>query len=269
MPKRSSALERDSDAYRMLSYLKEVIHARGLRYREVAAALEVSEKSIKRYMTGRGLSLALLERLCGVVGLNLRELADLAGVNDEARPVWTTDAQEEALVADHRLAIVLELLANGWSAARIVREGLAGESHLNAILIRLDRLGVITLYPGNRIRIRARVRPLDACSDRMREVISNAGLRVIQGLDLTKPDALWRLYYARLGAASIARASGRLSALLREIAELSRQDMDLTSDQVKWYAVCGLITEHEVRGLKLLQDAEEARAQLGQISAPL
>lgn len=252
--KAPAALDPESQSARMLSYLRDVLQARRMRYKDVAALMGVSEKSIKRYMSGRGVTLPVLERLCATVGMGVRELADLAGADDHQAPLWTTEAQESVLVGDPRLAIVLTLLSTGWSAARIVQEGLTSQSDINAILVRLDRLGVITLYPQNRVRVRARLRHYDNGSDALRRVIAEAGARVVRNLDLTDPHSVWRLTYARLGPASVARVAHRLDAFLAEVAELSRQDMDLSGDQVKWYALCGLMTEHEVLGLKLLQN---------------
>lgn len=251
--KAPAPLNPDSQSARMLSYLRDVLKARRMRYRDVAALMGVSEKSIKRYMSGHGVTLPVLERLCATVGMGLRELADLAEADDGQELPWTTAAQESVLVGDPRLAIVFALLSTGWTPSRIVQEGLTVQSEINAILVRLDRLGVITLYPKNLARVRARLRRFDTGSDALRGVIAEAGARVIRSLDLTDPNSLWRLTYARLGAASVARAAKRLDAFLAEIAELSREDMDLSGDQVKWYALCGLMTEHEVLGLRLLR----------------
>lgn len=251
--KAPAAPDPESQSARMLGCLRDVLKARGLRYKDVAALMGVSEKSIKRYMRGHGVTLSVLERLCAIAGLGLRELADLTDAEDDQQPRWTTPAQESVLVADPRLSIVLALLSMGWTASRIVQEGLTTQSDLNAILVRLDRLGVITLFPRNRIRVRARLRDFDTGSDPLRRVIAEAGVRVIRGLDLTDPNSLWRLTYARLGPASVARVSKLLDAFLAEVAALSREDMDLSGDMVKWYALCGLMTEHEVLGLKLLQ----------------
>jgi transcriptional regulator with XRE-family HTH domain len=253
---RPMALDRNSDSQRIVGYLKEVIQARGLRYRELAALIGVSEKSIKRYLNGRGLSLAMLERLCDAVGIGLCELTNLAGADHGGQPVRTTEAQEDALAADLRMAIVHTLLMMGWTAPRIIKERLASEAQLTAVLVRLDHLGLITLYPGNRTRVRAIPRSFDACSPAFRRVISAAGARVVRSLDLSDKKTRWRLNFARLGPDSAARARKRLEAFVAEINELSRQDMDLSGDHAKWYAVCGVITEHDILGLRMLQDPE-------------
>ncbi|HEX7856163.1 MAG TPA: helix-turn-helix transcriptional regulator [Sphingobium sp.] len=250
------AIDPDSQSARMLGYLRDVLRARAMRYVDVAALMGVSEKSIKRYMTGRGVTLPVLERLCAVAGMSMSELSELAGAEDRGDIPWTTDAQEAVLAADPKSAVVLALLTNGWTVARIEREGLASISSLNAILVRLDRLGIITLYPHNRTRLRARIRSVDTASEPLRRAISEAGARVMGKVDLSDPGTMWRFNYARLGPASVTRVAKRLNTFLTEVAELSRQDMDLSGEQVKWFAVCGLLSETEVLGLKLLREGE-------------
>lgn len=249
-----ATFDREPHSARMLEYLKEVFRSRRMRYADVAVLMGVSEKSIKRYMAGRGVTLTVLERLCAAAGLSLNELSSLAQGEDEAEIRWTDDKQEAVLAAEPKLAIVLALLTTGWTAARILRDGLASPSDLEALLIRLDRLGIIKLYPSNKVIMRARIRPIDTASEPLRRVITQAGTRVMANLNLHDPASTWRLDYARLGPASVARVAGRLDALLAEVRELSRQDMDLKGDQVKWYAICGMLTPHEVLGLAMLKE---------------
>lgn len=250
------AIDPNSQSARMLGYLREVLRARGIRYADVAELMSVSEKSIKRYMMGRGVTLPVLERLCATVGMSMGELSELAEIDDRGDIPWTTDAQESVLAAEPKLAIVLALLTSGWTAARIEREGLASSSDLNALLVRLDRLGIIALYPQNRTRLRVRIRSVDTASEPLRRVITQAGTRMIANLDLTDPGSVWRFNYARLGPASVARVAKRLDVFLAEVADLSRQDMDLSGEQVRWFAVCGLLAENEVLGLKLLREGD-------------
>lgn len=255
------AIDPESHSAQMLGYLRDILKARGMRYSDVADLMGVSEKSIKRYMTGRGVTLPVLERLCAAVGISLSELSELAGAEGRDEIPWTTDTQEAVLASEPKLAIVLALLTSGWTVARIEREKLTSLSELNAILVRLDRLGVITLHPKNRTKLRARLRPAEKASAPLRRVTCEAAARVLGALDLTDPRAFWRLNYARLGPASVARAAKRLDAFLVEVAELSRQDMDLEGEEVKWYAVCGLLAEHEVLGIRLLQSGDQGSAR--------
>ena len=124
---------------------------------------------------------------------------------------------------------------------------------MNAVLTRLDRLGLITLYPANRVKVRANLRPSDKCSRRLREVISAGGAALMADADLTDQDILWRVGIVRLGPASFARAAKLFQAFVEEIAALGQQDMDLEGHQVKWYGICAMMRQHEAEGLQLFQ----------------
>src|SRR5262249_35620568 len=63
---------------KMITVLRRTLKSRSLRYREVAERLGMSESSIKRHLTGQGVTLNGLERLAAVVDLDLLSLAVLA-----------------------------------------------------------------------------------------------------------------------------------------------------------------------------------------------
>jgi transcriptional regulator with XRE-family HTH domain len=60
----------------VLETLNRLRAARGLSYRDIATRLDVSELTVKRYFTGRRLTLDRLERLCGILEIELFDLID-------------------------------------------------------------------------------------------------------------------------------------------------------------------------------------------------
>lgn len=242
---------------RMMTQLKGLFRANGLRYVDVAELIGVSEKSIKRYMAGSSVDIGVLEKLCAAAGVTVLELAELAEQVEETEPPCTTAAQEDALADDPKLAIVFYLLAIGWTAARIMREFPVPESGMVALLARMDRMGLITLFPGNRVKVRAVLRPSDKCSPRLRQVIAAGSAALMADADLTDEGTLWRVGIVRLGPASFARAAKRFQAFVEEIAELGKQDMDLDGRQVRWYGICAMLRQHEAPGLRLLRSGAE------------
>lgn len=67
-----------SSTFALLDTLKQLYRAKGIRYRDVAQQLGVSEVTVKRYFAGHGLTLVTLERLCDNIGIDLFDLCDLA-----------------------------------------------------------------------------------------------------------------------------------------------------------------------------------------------
>lgn len=135
----------------ILGVLKRALKARGMTYGEVGRRLGLSEPSVKRlFSTGR-ISLDRLAKLAGLLDLTLAELAQEAA---GAAPVVArlTQAQEAGLVADPKLLLVAVLALNHWSLADIVRVYQLDEPECLALLLRLDRLGIVRVLPGNKIR---------------------------------------------------------------------------------------------------------------------
>lgn len=153
----SSASERmeqaTSDAQRILDALKAELRARRITYAAVAKHLAVSEATVKRLFTGSTLTLDRLEAICTFVGVRLADLA--AGLADRPAAITALDAvQERALLDDRKLLLVTFLVLNGWRVDEIVATFEITEPEVIRRLAHLDRLGMVELLPGNRIRRR-------------------------------------------------------------------------------------------------------------------
>src|SRR6185503_15007171 len=81
-----TASTRQTVTTRLLTQLKRLLRASGLRYADVAVLIGVSEKTVKRYMVGQSISVAILEKLCEVAGITLFELVELATSEERADP---------------------------------------------------------------------------------------------------------------------------------------------------------------------------------------
>src|SRR5262245_36000732 len=102
-----------SEQARIVTELKRELRARGLTYRHVAAALKLSEASVKRlFSTGR-FTLDRLARIATFLDLTLAELTQGAAAS-EPRLRQLTLAQETELVSDHKLLLVAVLALNHW-----------------------------------------------------------------------------------------------------------------------------------------------------------
>jgi DNA-binding Xre family transcriptional regulator len=133
--------------------LKRALRQRGLTYAEVAHALELSESSVKRLFARKDLTLERLERVCALMQLEVTDLLEL--VRDaESHITELTEAQERELVETPKLLLVGVLVLSYWTAADIMGTFRLAEPELVKLLLRLDRMGVIELLPGNRIKLK-------------------------------------------------------------------------------------------------------------------
>ena len=150
------------DTRKLVDALKRVTRMRGLTYASLAAQARLSEATVKRLFSQGTFTLQRLEQFCALLDVDFQELARLAsGADDEAREL--TLPQETALAADERLLAVFYLVYSGWKAADIVAHYRLSTAQCTALLLKLDRLGLIELLPENRVRLRlprgARLRP--------------------------------------------------------------------------------------------------------------
>lgn len=136
----------------LVEALKGALKAKGMTYAGVAKALQLSEASVKRCFSHGSFTLQRLESICALIGLEISDLAQLAS---ETKPAFTslTPEQEEALLKDGKLLLMTFLVLSHWRFEDIVRAYDISEHEAIQLLSRLDRLGMIDLLPGNRIKL--------------------------------------------------------------------------------------------------------------------
>ncbi len=149
---RAGGSERSNQAQTILDALKAALRTRGIRYREIGARIGLSEASVKRVLSRGTLSVARLGAICDAVDIELGELVRIAR-EQRGRPRELSLSQERALAAQPTLMLVFHLLRHGWRADEIVREYALDRPALVRALARLDRLRLIELLPGDKVRL--------------------------------------------------------------------------------------------------------------------
>src|SRR5579863_970451 len=136
----------------LVAELKRALREQGLTYARVARALDLSLATVKRRFARGDFSLERFERICELAGVGLRELLERA--EEHSAPTrQLTLTQEREIVADARLFLVTWLVLNRMPFEEIARGYRFTERELLRYFIRLDRLRVIELQPGNRARL--------------------------------------------------------------------------------------------------------------------
>jgi transcriptional regulator with XRE-family HTH domain len=141
-----------SEVELLLAEIKRELRARGLTYRDVANELGLSEASVKRVFATGAFTLDRLVQVAAMLNLSLAELTQAASQSN-VRPSQLTPDQERELVADTKLLLVAVCAINHWGVADITRVYQLSEAECVHRLLKLDRLKLITLLPGNRIRL--------------------------------------------------------------------------------------------------------------------
>ena len=115
--------------------------------------LELSEASVKRLFAEGNFTLQRLEKVCLLVDMNLSDLS-LAAARQQPQLNQLQRQQEEEIAADLVLLLVTVSVINGFSFADLLEHYSIDEHTLIRKLAHLDRLKLIELLPGNRIRLK-------------------------------------------------------------------------------------------------------------------
>jgi len=137
----------------LVEALKRALKAKGITYARAAKGLGLSETSVKRMFSRRDFTLKRLDQICELAGIDFSALSRLM-LEDAGRVSRLTVHQEKEIVSDTKLLLVALCAVSHWTFEEIVGAYRFSEAECIRCLTRLDRLGVIDLQPGNRIRLR-------------------------------------------------------------------------------------------------------------------
>ena len=137
----------------LIRALKQHLKASGIHYRDVATHLELSEASVKRMFATGNISLPRLEKICAMSGWDLIDLAQAAKKNTKRLDKLSAE-QEQEIAGDLVLLLVAVSVINGFTFDDIVAQYDISEHDCVRKLARLDKLKLIDLLPGNRIKLR-------------------------------------------------------------------------------------------------------------------
>jgi len=141
-----------TETTQLVDTLKRQLKAQGLTYRHVAQALKLSEPSVKRLFASGRLTVSRLEQICRLLGFTLAEMTreSAAAVPRLQR---LDAAQEARLVSDEKMLLVAVCALNHWRVDDIANTYCLSRAECLKYLLALDRMGLIALLPGDRIRV--------------------------------------------------------------------------------------------------------------------
>ncbi len=220
---------------KLMSALRQHLKQRGLSYRDVASQLRVSENTIKRYFSGRGVTIDVLQRLAEVVELDLLSLVQQAQDHVGVRRGLNA-AQLAALSERGPATMVYMLISSGWTVSQLVREfDLADQ--IDAVLHKLEGLGLIHRLPGRGLRLL--VKPEfegGGGYGQLLELARDRAQQVLRETDLRREECEWAICPVRLSAESIAEMRRLIERFQSELRALERRDLSRSTDYTQWYS---------------------------------
>lgn len=141
-----------SQTSQLIDTLKKLLRERKITYADVAIHLDLSEANVKRMFSKRLFTLNRLEAICSLANADLGYL--IARMHESAMIIdeLTLEA-ERALIGNVKMLMMMQLLINRLTLDEIVATYTYDEHEAIRLLAILDRLGIIELLPGNRVRV--------------------------------------------------------------------------------------------------------------------
>lgn len=138
----------------LIATLKQALKAGGYTYADVAHHLNLSEASVKRLFSEHSFSLHRLDQICQLLKLEISDLVQQMTDQQRTPISGLSLEQEREIAADTKLLLVSVCVLNHWTLRQMLDYFHLSEPECIGYLARLDRLQLIELLPGNRIRLR-------------------------------------------------------------------------------------------------------------------
>ena len=211
----------------IVAELKKALRESGHTYTDVAQKLELSVASVKRLFSTEDLSLHRVDQICELIGLGLRDILDRAA--DRAAPTnQLTLAQEGELVSDPKLLFMTWLVLIRTPFEEMVQGYKFTEREALQYLIRLDRLKVIELQPGNRVRLLVSRHFSWRAGGPVQKYIHQKLLREFCAGAFAGPLEEFFFHGGRVSDEALAQIKRALRAASRECAEIIERDRSTT-----------------------------------------
>ncbi|MDT7527064.1 helix-turn-helix transcriptional regulator [Sphingopyxis sp. SE2] len=211
----------------LVEALKRVLKERGLTYADVASALGISHASVRRTFAQQSFTLARIDEICEIAGIDFLALARMADEMRPAMPAMLTDAQEQALVDEPLALFCFHLALGGWTVERIEADYGIDQTQLIPALLKLERIGLIQLLPGNIIRLMTARSIGWRRGGPMRRFFDRRVKEEFLLYDFSTPGSIWEFEIGELSEASRALLERRLASLFREVRDLIARDAPL------------------------------------------
>lgn len=213
-----------SEVTQLLTTIKRQLKVQGKTYRDVAGALGLSEASVKRLLTSDSFGVDRLVEISNLLGFTLAELAQEAALTG-TRLHTLGEAQEKELVSDTKLLLVAVCALNHWTVADILAVYRLTEAECVQKLLHLDRLHLIALMPGNRIRLNV-ARDFDWLPDGpIRSYFRTQGLADFLDGAFDRPDETLAFTHGMLTESALAALQVELRRLRARFAELHEESL--------------------------------------------
>lgn len=231
----------------VMGALKELLRRRGLQQKDVASALGVAERTLARWMAASSVTMQAIEDICRVADITLLELFEFMHREGEASPNHLTVHQEQELANNPLSMLLFTNLLHKISPSAVQRQFGLSEADIVLALVKLENLGLITLFPGNRAMLTGS-RNVSWIKDGPIALKRTEMVRkLFRDLDFTDPRYISESNILRLSRRSLAEIEDKFRQLMREMIQLSQSDQKSGAEtESAWHAL--IIAAHGLDG---------------------
>jgi len=140
-----------SQSLQIIITLKKALKAKGIKYKDVAKHLCMSESNIKRQFTQGDISLSRLEKICDLLSMEISDLLELVQL-ESTQLEQLTSQQERKIVSNTKLMLVTVLVLNNLTFDEMIEIYNFEQAELIKLLLQLENLNLIQLNPDNKIK---------------------------------------------------------------------------------------------------------------------
>lgn len=231
----------------MMDVLRELFRQHGLRFSDVAERLGVTERTVTRWFSADSVETAVIERMCALVEIDFFALCEIASKRLEARPARHTLQQEQALAESPLLTYLFAQICKGWTARELRDDIDIPEPVLVDHLIRLDKIGLIELLPGNEIRLKTSRDMLLIPNGPYARNLNRWLSEVFSKPNVDEANSVWVCDFMKLTPGSRERLERKFRALMHEAQELSDSDRRANAASREWYGVVLVAKPQDIR----------------------
>jgi DNA-binding Xre family transcriptional regulator/uncharacterized small protein (DUF1192 family) len=213
----------------LLNTLKRRLKAQGKTYADVASVLELSEASVKRLFSEQSFSLERLDAVCRMLDMEISDLVAEMQAGQQ-RIDHLSIEQERMITEDLVLLLVTVCVLNHWTVEDITRHYALSTETCVGKLLALDRLQVIDLLPGDRVKLRVSQNFSWLSNGPIQRFFQEKIGREYFDTGFQGENECLRVLNGMLSAASCRELQRRIARLANEFDELNTTDISLPFD---------------------------------------
>jgi hypothetical protein len=124
-----------------------------------------------------------------------------------------------------------------WTPRQIQQEFELNDADIFLHLRRLEKLRLLDLFPGNRVRLLTVRHPEWIPGGPLRRAVDDTMRRHFEAMDFHDPQSVWQLETVKLSRGSIDQLRQMMASLSQRMRELATDDRSLPDGQTEWYSM--------------------------------